>query len=189
MAEETRGDHAGDAADRGAESPPPPSARARDTSYRIVVAALWIAVQVTLILTADRRPEGAFGFRMFNESSTIRLVLYRELEGPDGKRTRVHVDGGAWVARGADGAPHRLSWYDRVPPYWAFDQEMAASYGARAQLARLSSALDDVATHLSLADDRETRRLILDVTVRRNGREPVVQQFVSSERAFHPGGS
>lgn len=155
----------------------------RRANYRIVVAVAWIAVQVALIITANRRADGAFGFRMFSESSSIKLVLYREIEGPDGGRMRVHVDGGVWSARAGDGTFHRLSWYDRVPmPYWVFDQEMHASYGAAAQLARLSGALDDLATHIPASDDLETRRFVLDVTVRRNGREPVVHQLVSRER-------
>lgn len=157
---------------------------------RVLFAALWIAGQIALILTASRRVDGAFGFRMFSESSTIKLALYRELEDGglpahrgEGKRIRVHVDEGVWTARGADGTIHRLTWYERVrSPYWAFDQEMHASYGAATQLARLQSALDDVVAHLSPSEDAETRRLVLDVTVRRNGREPVVRQLASRER-------
>jgi hypothetical protein len=186
--EERREVHAESAADRSAGAAPPPSPRSRSTSYRIAVAALWIGVQVTLILTADRRPDEAFGFRMFNESSTIRVALYREIDAPGGGRDRVHVDGGVWSARGADGLTHRLTWYDRVPtPYWAFDQEMHASYGAGAELARLSSALEDVASHLAAGDDRETRRLLLEVTIRRNGREPVVRALASRERTLLGG--
>ena len=172
-------------------APPPGRKGGVDGSHnwRLVVAFVWVAVQVTLILTAGRRPDGAFGFRMFNESSTIKLSLYREVEGPGGGRARVHVDAGVWTARAADGTNHRLSWYDRVPtPFFPFDREFHASYGARAQLARLQAALDDLATHLPL--DAETRRLVLDVTVRRNGREPFVVQLVSPERAIPspPGG-
>ncbi|MBX3260145.1 MAG: hypothetical protein KIS78_31585 [Labilithrix sp.] len=153
-------------------------------NHRILFALLWLAVQATLIVTAGRRSDGAFGFRMFNESSTIKLALYRELErDPGGPRARVPVEGGVWIARASDGTNHRMSWYDRVPtPFWAFDQEMPASYGAAAQLERLQRALDDLATHVSAADDLETRRFVLDVTVRRNGREPVVHQLTSRER-------
>jgi hypothetical protein len=147
---------------------------------RIVFAALWIAVQLALVLTADRREGGAFGFRMFSESSTLKLSLYREVQG-----TRIHVEGGAWNARSNDGSLHRVSWYDRVPsPYWVFDQEMHASYGAKAQLARLSRALDDVATHIP--SDDETSRLVLDVWIRKNGREPVLQTLVSRPRGGEP---
>ncbi|HEY8076608.1 MAG TPA: hypothetical protein VIF62_20930 [Labilithrix sp.] len=145
-------------------------------ALRVAFAAAWIVAQIALILTAGQRADGAFGFRMFSESSTIKLVLYRDVDG-----ARVHVDGGAWTARDAGGMPRRFSWYDRVKrPESVFDAEVHASYGAAAQIARLQSALDDLATHIP--DDAETKRLVLDVTVRRNGREPYVVHLVSAPR-------
>ena len=66
-----------------------------------------------------------------------------------------------------------------------FDTERSASYGIDAQLARLQRALDDVAAHTP--DDADTRRFLLDVTVRRNGREPYVVHLTSAERGS--GGS
>jgi hypothetical protein len=171
--------------------PPPPRPSSRPSSAppgpftrigRLLFAAAWIATQLVLILTADRRPDGAFGFRMFPDSSSIKVVLYREVEGEEGQRTQVHVEDGVWSARDAGGMVRRFSWYERVrSPYWAFDREMHASYGAAAQLVRLQSAVDDVATHIP--DDAETRRLVLEVTVRRNGREPVLHRILSPERA------
>jgi hypothetical protein len=145
-------------------------------ALRVVFAAAWIAAQIALVLTAGQRPDGAFGFRMFSESSTIRLSLWREVEGGP----PVHVDGGVWTARDAGGMPRRFSWYDRVkrPEMGVFDAEVSASYGAGAQLARLQLALDDVAAHL--ADDAETKRLLLEVVVRRNGREPYLVRLVSA---------
>jgi hypothetical protein len=139
-------------------------------------------LQVALVVTADRRIDGAFGFRMFSESASIKVALYREIDGPSG-RSRVHVDAGVWSAHASDGTVHRLTWYDRVPtPYWLFDREMHASYGAATQLARLQGALDDVASHVP--DDAETRVFSLDVIVRRNGREPVLHRLTSHERAI-----
>ncbi len=119
---------------------------------------------------------------MFSESATISLALYREVATNDAHgSSRVHVDGGVWSARGSDGTIRRFSWYDRVPmPYWLFDREAAASYGAKTQLGRLQGALDDVASHIP--DDAETKRLLLDVTVRRNGREPVLHHLTSRDR-------
>ena len=172
--------------------PPSPSRPAEGgtgprTNYRILVALVWVVVQATLVLTADRRVDAAFGFRMFSESASLKLTLFREVDGPDGKRVRVHVDSGMWTAHASDGAIHRLSWYDRVPlPYWIFDQEMHASYGAGTQLSRLTGALDDLATHIPATDDLDTRRFILDVAVRRNGREPVIHELTSRERALPP---
>jgi hypothetical protein len=165
---------------RPSSSPPRPSALSK--IGRILFAAAWIATQLVLILTADRRPDGAFGFRMFPDSSSIKVVLYREVEGEQGERRHVHVEDGVWSAPDAGGMVRRFSWYERVrSPYWAFDREMHASYGAATQLARLQSALDDVAAHIP--DDAETRRLVLEVTVRRNGREPVLHRITSAERA------
>ena len=143
---------------------------------------MWVSAQVALVITADRRPDGAFGFRMFSESSTIKIVLYREVAGEDGQRKRVHVEGGAWSARDAGGLKRRFAWTDRVRRRelaW-FDTEMSTKYGTNAQLVRLQAALDDVATHM--ADDAETRRFLLDVTVRHNGREPYVVHLASAER-------
>lgn len=116
---------------------------------------------------------------MFSESSTITVGLFREVDGQ-----RIHVDNGIWGAKTLDGRVHRFSWYDRVWPYWIFDQETTASYGAATQLARLQAALDDVAAHVP--DDAETTRFLLDVTVRRNGREPVVYHLTSKERIASP---
>lgn len=148
--------------------------------HRLLFAALWLVGQATLILTADRRADGAFGFRMFNESSTIKLTLYREIDRAGGREC-VRVEGGTWTARAPDGMTHRLSWYDRIPrPYWVFDQEMHASYGAAAQLVRLQNALDDLAAHVP--EDDETRRFVLEVLVRRNGREPALHRLTSRER-------
>jgi hypothetical protein len=150
-------------------------------NWRILFAAAWIGLQLTLIVTAGHRYDNAFGFRMFPESSVMTLALYREVEGPNGTRERVHVSDGIWGAKNVDGRVHRFSWYDRVPaPFWVFDREMNASYGASTQLARLQLALDDVATHVN--DDAETLRFDLDVTMKRNGREPVVHHLQSRER-------
>ena len=148
---------------------------------RTVFAVAWIGLQAALVLTAQRRADGAFGFRMFSESTTIVVVLYREVANADGTRTRVHVEDGTWAARDPAGVRKRFSWYDRVwPNLGVFDREIHASYGEAAQLARLQGALDDVAAHIP--EDTETRRLLLDVTLRRNGREPHTVTLTSAER-------
>lgn len=143
---------------------------------RIAFAVAWIALQGGLILTANRRPDGAFGFRMFSESTTIKVSLYREVAG-----RRIHVENGIWSARDAAGQVRRFSWQDRVTPNLAvFDVEWAAAYGEAAQLARWQGALDDVFAHT--ADDAETNRLVLEVVVKKNGREPHTVTLVSPER-------
>ena len=148
-------------------------------NWRIAFAIAWIALQLTLVATAGRRADGAFGFRMFSESSSITVALYREVDGPEG-RSKIHVENGIWGAKSLNGRVHRFSWYDRVWPFWVFDEERNASYGAQTQLLRLQGALEDVATHVP--DDTETVRFLLDVTIRRNGREPVVYHLASKER-------
>jgi hypothetical protein len=176
-------------------SPPRPSAAPRSSqpphpfkgAYRVAFAVVWVGVQVALVLTADRRVDAAFGFRMFTESSTMRMSLYREVVGADGQRARIHVDDGVWSANDAGGLRRRFAWSDRVRRHELaiFDNETSATYGVAATLARLQAALDDVAA--SAADDADTRRFLLDVTFRRNGREPYVVHLSSAERAV--GGS
>jgi hypothetical protein len=147
----------------------------------IAFALLWIAAQAVLIVTADRRPDGAFGFRMFSESSTIEVSLLREVAA-DGETRRVRVEGGAWEARDAAGVVHRHAWGDRVrrPELTIFDQPIHASYGAAAQLARFQAALEHVVA--ALDHDAETTRLLLDVVVRKNGRAPYVVHLASRAR-------
>jgi len=152
-------------------------------ALRLLFTALWLALQFTLVLTADRRPDGAFGFRMFSESSTLRLVLYREVASG----ALVRVDDGTWLANDGAGVAHRFSWYDRVkrPEMGVFNREISASYGAEAQVERLRAALVDLASHVP--DDAETRRFLLEATIRRNGREPYVVRLWSAGRPVAGG--
>jgi hypothetical protein len=153
----------------------------------MVFAAVWLGVQAALVMTAARRSDGAFGFCIARESTSLKLALFREVDGPDGP-TRIHVDDGVWPSRGPDGRVHRQSWYDRVPiPRWIFDRETTAPDGLAAERERLQRELDDVAAHLSLEDDAETRRLLLEVSARRNGREPVTLQLWSRPRSVREG--
>jgi hypothetical protein len=150
-------------------------------TVRVAFSAIWLALQGTLVATAGARPDGAFGFRMFSESSTIEVVLRRVVKTPFGTKI-VHVTDGAWMARDGGGVQHRLAWNDRVKreEMNIFDTTYHASYGARAQLARFEAALEDVATHIP--EDAETSRLLLDITIRRNGREPEVFHLASRPR-------
>jgi hypothetical protein len=179
-----------------ASQPPRPSQAPRSSTppaqpwkgaWRIAFAFAWVATQVVLVITADRRPDGAFGFRMFAESSTVKITLYREVVGEDGQRKRIHLEDGVWSARDAGGLKRRFAWTDRVRrrELATFETEISSKYGTNAQLTRLQAALDDVATHTP--DDADTRRFLLDVVVRKNGREPYVVHLASAERAA--GGS
>ena len=141
---------------------------------RTAFAAAYLATQTALVATAGGRADHAFGFRMFGESSTLNVGLFREIDAPSGHGTvRVHVENGSWIAKDADGAPQRVSWRDRVrdPGLSTFDTTIHASYGADAQVARLQLALADVAAHIP--QDTETRGLVLEVSERKNGRAPI----------------
>jgi hypothetical protein len=154
---------------------------------RVAFAAVYLALQALLVVTATRRPDHAFGFQMFSESSVVRLTLLREVDAPSGHGTLVvPAPHGEWTAEDADGIRHRLEWHDRVkaPVLSTFDVFFDAAYGASAELSRMQAALDDVASHVD--GDAETRRLLVDATIKRNGREPSVVRLASAERTL-PG--
>jgi hypothetical protein len=147
---------------------------------KVAFAAAWFAGQAALVVTAGARPDGAFGFRMFPESSTLSYRLFREVDAPSGHGTAlVEAADGDWTARDAGGTPHRFSWRARVkePGLSTFGVTMHASYGARAQLQRLEAALGDVAAHVP--EDDETRALVLEVAVKKNGRAATTSRFVA----------
>ena len=104
---------------------------------RVVFAGAWIALQASLVLSAAWRPDGAFGFRMFPEASTIEVHLERDVGG-----TFVPVTSGGWSARDAAGQLRHFAWRDRVrdPVLSRLDVRAFAAYGADAQLARLQRA-------------------------------------------------
>ena len=149
---------------------------------RVATAMAFLGTQAALIATAPARPDHAFGFQMFAESSTVDARLWREVVRGD-RTVREPIPGGRWTARDARGAVHQLSWYDRVRSRRVarLDGPVFASYGARAQLQRLEAALADVAVHALGDPDAETRTLGLDVTVRRNGHSP--ERFTFTQRA------
>jgi hypothetical protein len=154
---------------------------------RVLFAAVYLVAQVALIATASSRPEAAFGFRMFSEASRLSIHLRRGVRATagkgDGPTAVVDVDNGAWNARDALGVVRRFRFSDRVKDarLSTFDVEMAASYGANAQLERLQAALDDVAAHIP--DDVETVALVAEVLVRRNGRPPETVRLSSDRRS------
>jgi hypothetical protein len=144
---------------------------------RVFVAAMWIAGQAALVVTAGWRPDHIFGFRMFPEASTIEIHLWRDAGGGPTRLPR-----GEWSARDASGQLRHFSWRDRVrdPVLSALDTRVFASYGVDAQLARLQRALDDVVDHLQ--EDQETRQLRAEVIVRKNGDDPAVVTLISRAR-------
>lgn len=150
---------------------------------RVAFAACWIAGQATLVLTAARRADHAFGFRMFPEASTMRVHLLRELRAGRGP---VPAPRGEWGARDAAGQLRHFSWRDRVrdPVLASLDARVFASYGAGTQLARLQRALDDVADHVP--EDDETVRLRADVTIWYDGHDPTTVTLESHTRRVSP---
>jgi hypothetical protein len=135
---------------------------------RVVFAAAFLVGQATLIATAGLRPDNAFGFRMFSESSDVRITLSRRLRrAPE---LAIPVENGEWEAHDRDGWVRSFRWTDRVQDgtLSVLDRSIPAAYSVRAQIARLQHALDDVAAHTP--DDTETQTLVADVAVRRNGR-------------------
>ena len=141
---------------------------------RGLVALAYGSVQIALVLTAVHRPDGTFGFRMFNESSSVRARLFREVEAPSGHGTvRIPAPGGKWRAKDENGEAHHFDWYERAKSgaLVGLDSMQHASYGADAQVERLDGALHDLAAHLQ--GDAETKALVLEIDVSHNGRPPV----------------
>jgi cation diffusion facilitator CzcD-associated flavoprotein CzcO len=130
---------------------------------RVVFAATWLAAQAALVATAERRPEHAFAFRMFSESTTVVLHLSRRTFDGD----LVSCDNGGWWTRSARGARLHLSMRDYIdaPELSFYDVRMPASYGRAAELARLEAALDYVIGRLG-DDDRTTAAFVVDVALR-----------------------
>ncbi|HEU4538226.1 MAG TPA: hypothetical protein VFS00_29090, partial [Polyangiaceae bacterium] len=97
---------------------------------RVAFALAFFGAQLGLVATANGRPERAFGFQMFPESTMVSVRLFREVGRPGGPTRRVHVEGGAWRARDASGKMRDFSWHDRVrfTRISTFDQTVFASY-------------------------------------------------------------
>lgn len=143
--------------------------------------AAFVGVQLALILSADQRPDRVFGFRMFNESSSLEFELFR-LVRRRGRERLVSVHRGAWSAKDHTGRVHEFHWTDRVR-YGALMRPSVfvhATYGLDAQLFRLQRALDDVAAHT--AEDAETLALVAVADTVKNGREAGKVRLSSARR-------
>jgi hypothetical protein len=114
-------------------------------------------------------PDHVFGFQMFNESSSLKIDLFREVVR-DGHTEVVAIPDGEWDALDEHGRKHHFSWNDRVrvSPLHRLGTFVHASYGLNAQLYRLERALHDVARNVPL--DSETRALVAVVETLKNGR-------------------
>jgi hypothetical protein len=114
---------------------------------------------------------------MFNESSRLRIELYRTVRSRSGRERRVHVTEGRWLARDQAGVRREFSWQERVRDRTlsVLGRRVHAPYGLDGQLFRLRAALADVAAHIP--QDAETVALIARVEGVKNGREPVWYEY------------
>jgi hypothetical protein len=137
---------------------------------RAVFVVLYVLALCSVVAFGQVTPDHVFGFQMFNESSSLRIELWREVRDARGTRLMPTRDG-VWRARDARGNPHVVRWNERVRrgPIARIGERVHASYGLDAQLFRLQHALDDRVLHLD--QDRETRALVAVVDATRNGRE------------------
>ncbi len=133
---------------------------------RAVFCALFFGGEALLVATAGLRADGAYGFRMFPESSSLVVHVSRRLA--DGRV--VPVEAGRWQARDGSGVVRSFVWGRMVPfpaPY-RLDAPVAAPYGVESELERTRDALRWVAAHTP--DDADTRALLAHVVPTRNGR-------------------
>jgi hypothetical protein len=138
---------------------------------RAVFAACYVFVMLVVVVSAQYQPDHAFGFQMFNESSTVNIHLYRRVRGK--RALEPFVDGG-FTTRRRNGEARRVRWHDRVRDrvLGRLDETVHAKYGLAGQLQRLELALQDFAQHLG--DDRDTEEIVAVVETRKNGRRPAV---------------
>lgn len=131
---------------------------------RSAFAAVYLAIQALLIVTAGGRVSHSFGFRMFEESASIEVHVERVLDG------NVHKPlADEWLAHDCSGAPHVLRWKDLVrfpAPRW-LDTGIAQPYGVDTGVAIARAAIGFVATHTP--DDCETRAFVATIKRVRNG--------------------
>lgn len=139
-------------------------------------AAAYVLSLAAAVGFGQLAPDHVFGFQMFNESSNIKIDLFREVTR-DGGTELVPIPDGAWDAPDEHGVVHHFSWHDRVrvSPLRTLGESVHASYGLEAQLFRLELALGDVARNVPL--DHETRALVAVVETVKNGRPAGTVRF------------
>ena len=130
---------------------------------RAAVVVAWLLLQALLVATAGSRLQHAFGFRMFEESSTVMLHVERLVDGgslPIGEE---------WLTRDCAGHPHTYRWRTLVPagPV-VLDAARIQPYGADAGVAQARAAVAWVAAHTP--DDCEATALVATVHPVKNGR-------------------
>lgn len=136
---------------------------------RVLFVAGFLGLQVCAIAWGQRAPDHVLGFQMFNESSRMKIDLFREVERK-GKVSLVPVPDGTWSAPDSRGEAHEFVWQHRIKHYTLRElgRERHANYGLDAQLFRLQGALDDMVRNIP--EDARTKALVAVVEARRNGR-------------------
>jgi len=141
-------------------------------------ALLYVGVMVSVVVSAQFRPDHVFGFQMFNESSTVNIHLYRRVRG---RREPEPLPDGAF--RDRDGRQVRwFRWHDRVhdPVLGHLDVPQHAKYGLAGQLFRLQLALDDFVARLP--PEAATVGLVARVETLKNGRDPGIVRLRAVRR-------
>ena len=130
----------------------------------------YLGVQALILIRAQRSPDFAFGFQMFNASSDMKIALFRQVRRK-GRARLIPIRDGSWQAKDTQGALHSFHWQDRVHDsvLGTLGTYIHASYGLEAQLFRLQFALADVARHVP--EDHETEAFVAVVDTIKNGRE------------------
>jgi hypothetical protein len=136
---------------------------------RVLFVVGFLGLELCAIAWGQLAPDHVLGFQMFNESSRMRIELFREVERK-GRRKLVPVPDGAWSAPDSQGRPRDFAWQSRIKHYTLRElgRERHANYGLDAQLFRLQGALDDMVRNIP--DDTRTKALVAVVEARRNGR-------------------
>jgi len=135
---------------------------------RVLLCAVFFGSEAVLIATAGMRSDRSYGFRMFPESSSIKMHVSRKLDGA----SLTPIENGRWVAKDCDGQPHAFVWGKMVKPPAPsmLDANVGAPYGVDSEVHRARDALRWVADHTP--GDCETRGFVAKVEARRNGRSP-----------------
>ncbi len=136
----------------------------------MIFCVAFLALQVALIATAGRRANRSYGFRMYDESTSIQLHVSRVLD--DGGL--IPIEENSWDARDCDGTLRAFHWDDglRYPAPARLDETMPAPYGRDSAIEITRAAMQWVAAHTG--NDCQTLSFVGELTLTRNGRLPEV---------------
>ncbi len=147
---------------------------------RVAFALTFFGLELYGIARAQRAPDRAYGFQMFNESSRVTIHLFREVMRKK-RRVLLPLPDGRWSAPDARGVRHDYAWDTRLhgSQLYALGQSVHARYGLDAQLFRVQAALDDLARHLT--NDTQTLALVAEIEATKNG-EPLARVRLRADK-------